>query len=774
MPNSSLLVFSDDWGRHPSSCQHLIRHLLGSHQVTWVNTIGTRKPRLDLNTLHRVLGKLKQWGPTQPQRPVASANPKVLNPRMWPWFGSRLSRSINRRMLSRAIAPAIRRLDAPPVAVTTIPLFADLVGVLPVRRWVYYCVDDFTEWPGYDGESLRKMEAELLTKVDDVVAVSETLRGRIARLGRTSHLLTHGIDPEFWAPTLEEAELPSLRGIPRPLVLFWGLIDRRLDLELVRWLSARMSAGSIVFVGPEDAPDPELYRIPRVVRLGAVAFEQLPLIAREASVLIMPYADFSVTQAMQPLKLKEYLATGKPVVARDLPASREWADALDLAATPEEFARLVLLRINEGVSPAQSTARQRLSVESWADKAKLFAGWLEGATPPMGTDTSTFRPLALRPPVILDARVVVGSGGGPDKTILNSARYLAPAGYHNLCLYMHPPDDVGFDALRQRARELDAPLVEVADRGLFDLGILWRLLAVCRREKVAIWHGHDYKSNLLGLILSRFWRMRLVTTVHGWVHHTARTPLYYAIDRLCLPRYELVLCVSDDLRKASIRAGVSPKRCVLVENGIDLDQYRRRLTVEQAKVPFGTPPGRTVLGAVGRLSAEKGFDLLIRSAAHLLGRGADLELWIVGAGDERDPLARLAMELGVADRVRLFGFRSDTIDLYQAMDVFVLSSLREGLPNVLLEAMALEVPIVATRIAGVPRLVEDGENGLLVDPGDFLELSVAIERLLNDRTLRVRITASARRTVEMRYSFAVRMERVRELYDRLLGRENRQ
>ena len=84
-----------------------------------------------------------------------------------------------------------------------------------------------------------------------------------------------------------------------------------------------------------------------------------------------------------------------------------------------------------------------------------------------------------------------------------------------------------------------------------------------------------------------------------------------------------------------------------------------------------------------------------------------------------------------------------------------------------------EVPIVATRIAGVPRLVEDGENGLLVDPGDFLELSGAIDRLLNDRMLRVRITASARRTVEMRYSFAVRMERIRELYDRLLGREFR-
>src|SRR5262249_14595914 len=122
-----------------------------------------------------------------------------------------------------------------------------------------------------------------------------------------------------------------------------------------------------------------------------------------------------------------------------------------------------------------------------------------------------------RPPVVLEVRVVKGSGGGPDKTILNSPRCLAAAGYRTVCAYMHPPGDPGFEQLRQKAERWQAPLVSVPDRGFWDWKVVPLLLNLCRRERVTIWHGHDYKSNLLGLLLRRFWPMRLVTTVHGWV-----------------------------------------------------------------------------------------------------------------------------------------------------------------------------------------------------------------------------------------------------------------
>ena len=122
-------------------------------------------------------------------------------------------------------------------------------------------------------------------------------------------------------------------------------------------------------------------------------------------------------------------------------------------------------------------------------------------------------------PLVLHARVVDGTGGGPDKTVLNSPRHLRELGYDCQCLYLRPPGDERFQVLHERAARWDAPLVVVDDRGIWDLSVILRTLDVCRRERVAIWHGHDYKTNLLGLLVRRRHPMRLVTTVHGWVRH---------------------------------------------------------------------------------------------------------------------------------------------------------------------------------------------------------------------------------------------------------------
>jgi glycosyltransferase involved in cell wall biosynthesis len=373
-----------------------------------------------------------------------------------------------------------------------------------------------------------------------------------------------------------------------------------------------------------------------------------------------------------------------------------------------------------------------------------------------------------RPPVVLDVRVVRGSGGGPDKTILKTPRFLESAGYRNVCAYLRPPGDPGFEQLRRKADVYGAPLVEIDDRGPLDWRICPALLDLCRRERVAVWHGHDYKSNALGLLLRAFWPMRLVTTVHGWVHHTARTPFYYALDRLCLPRYEKVVCVSDDLVRACRGVGVRAERCLLVENGIDTDEFRRRRSREEARAAFGVPPGRLVVGAVGRLSPEKGFDVLLAGVDRLARGGLDVHLLLAGEGDERPRLEADVTRLGLGDRVTFAGFLLDPRPLYEALDVFALSSLREGLPNVVLEALAMEVPVVATRVAGVPRLIPDGDTGLLVEPGSADALADALGRLLTDAPLRARLAKAGRERVDVNYSFTGRTRAVATLYDSLL------
>lgn len=401
----SLLVFSDDWGRHPSSCQHLIRELLPEHRVCWVNTIGTRTPKLDRATIQRAVEKLKQWRGTRRKRSRVeekpssdsprcvescverSVAPQVFNPRMWPWFTRALDRRLNRMLLESQLQRTIAELPQPVVAVTTLPITADLVGRLPVEGWVYYCVDDFREWPGLDGRTLGRMEEHLVRKVDEIVVVSETLRSRMSHLGRESTLLTHGCDLDRWHVSARSAgSVSGVQSVPNTLlrasdrpILFWGVIDRRTDIALVRRLSEAIPDHRIVFVGPQQNPDPELLNLKNVECHPSVPFEALPQLAATASVLIMPYTDSPVTRAMQPLKLKEYLATGKPVVVRSLPATHEWSDCLDEASTPDAFAACVKERLKSGLPSSQWAARDRLKQESWSSKAKQLLERIEAA-----------------------------------------------------------------------------------------------------------------------------------------------------------------------------------------------------------------------------------------------------------------------------------------------------------------------------------------------------------------------------------------------------------
>jgi glycosyltransferase involved in cell wall biosynthesis len=377
----TLLVFADDWGRHPSSCQHIVRRLRDHCAVNWINTIGTRSPKLNLATISRGWEKLKQWGHRSKDDSNSRNQIRVLNPRMWPSFRTRFSRQLNRQLLLRQLS-SLTKTELPPiVAVTTLPIVADLVGRLNADRWVYYCVDDFSVWPGLDHKILDLMERQLVSQVDEIIVVSDVLGRRINSMGRSCQLLTHGVDLQHWSGCHQNAApLPASLALPNepPWIVFWGVVDRRLDVDYLLKLSNEMVSGTIVLAGPEDNPDPRLLASPRIARLGAVAYELLPQLAASSSALIMPYADLAVTRAMQPLKLKEYLATGKPVVTSDLPACREWSDCCDLARTPAEFSTIVRFRMNSPIPTSQSTARSRLAHETWDRKAATFERILFG------------------------------------------------------------------------------------------------------------------------------------------------------------------------------------------------------------------------------------------------------------------------------------------------------------------------------------------------------------------------------------------------------------
>ncbi|MBL4700138.1 MAG: glycosyltransferase, partial [Phycisphaeraceae bacterium] len=364
-----LVVFSDDWGRHPSSCQHLIRELIEQTPALWVNTIGMRFPKLSLGDVKKVAHKCRQWFGPKTEPAAMPKNLRVINPQMYPGFRTRWQRQLNSKLLSHQIN---RQLDAScntqRIAITTLPIVADLVGKLNVDHWIYYCVDDFSVWPGLDSNVMQVMEQQLTESVDQVIAVSDTLVKRLSQWTNNVDLLTHGIDLAHWqnAPGSTQPHWAK-RQDNSMLFLFWGLIDQRLD---VQWCLKLADYGKLVLVGPIEYAAPELLNHPNIVLPGPTAYGSLPELAQHADVLVMPYADLPVTRAMQPLKFKEYLATGKPIVTRNLPGIRDWFDAADQVNNVQLLITVAVARAIGGLPASQRLARKRLENETWQCKAQ--------------------------------------------------------------------------------------------------------------------------------------------------------------------------------------------------------------------------------------------------------------------------------------------------------------------------------------------------------------------------------------------------------------------
>lgn len=370
---SRLVVFSDDWGRHPSSCQRIMRTLATRYRIDWINTIGTRRPRLSASDFARGFEKLGQWRRRSPdldadKAPVAGDHPAgifVHAPMHWPGFRYAVERSINQWLLLRGLGGILHGAEPPTAVITTLPITAGLARATATLNWIYYCVDDLAAWPGLDAGPLRRMEAEQLASIRRVIATSAALCERMCALGHPAALLTHGVDLEHWRHVGPRRRQAS----ERPVALFWGLADRRLDSEICLALANAMT---LRIVGPRENVDLRVLEHPGIEWVGALPHARLPDEAARADVLVMPYADLPVTRAMQPLKLLEYLATAMPVVATPIPANRAWADAMDLADAPDDFVGAVVARASAGLPESQRRARERLAGESWESKANAF------------------------------------------------------------------------------------------------------------------------------------------------------------------------------------------------------------------------------------------------------------------------------------------------------------------------------------------------------------------------------------------------------------------
>lgn len=378
----TLLVFADDWGRHHSSCQHLVQRLRDDYQILWVNSIGTRRVRADALTLHRGLEKLKSWG-----RGLEKVDDQmwVIDLPMIPGLGNRALREVNRRLVSARLRRTLSTLGmAEPILLTTLPYIGWLVRDLPRCATVYYCTDDYSHWPSADGETLRRADRELSREADLILAVSHALLEQHGGEGRCRYL-PHGVDIAHLATTRNRKDIPDeLVRLLTPRIGYFGLVYEKLDFELLGALARRFPAANLVMIGT-IAQCPSVFAdLPNVHLLGHRPYKELPRYLAGLDVLLLPYlANDPMIRRSGPLKLRECLAAGKPTVSVDVPEVRILEPHVRVASDRTAFLEHVLEALVEPPDSPLVEARQKaVERDDWDQRAGLLRSYLlELATP---------------------------------------------------------------------------------------------------------------------------------------------------------------------------------------------------------------------------------------------------------------------------------------------------------------------------------------------------------------------------------------------------------
>lgn len=306
------------------------------------------------------------------------------------------------------------------------------------------------------------------------------------------------------------------------------------------------------------------------------------------------------------------------------------------------------------------------------------------------------------------------------------------------------------------------PLFELRRRPGTDLGFVRDLYRLFRRERPHIVHTHAWGTLIEGMLAARLARVPIV--IHG-EHGTLQLRGYQRrLQRLAWGRADQVLSVSSLLAERMARETDFPlDRILTIRNGVDLARFGTHDRAG-ARVALGLPLDGPLVGTVGRLVPVKDQATLIEAVARLRRQGLQVTVALAGDGPLRDELAARAAALGISGSVRLLGHIAEVERVLAALDVFVLSSVSEGLSNTILEAMASGLPVVATRVGGTEEMVSEGETGLLVPAGSPDEMAGALQSILQDPARRARMGAAARTRVERDFSLPSVVRRYEETY----------
>lgn len=324
-----------------------------------------------------------------------------------------------------------------------------------------------------------------------------------------------------------------------------------------------------------------------------------------------------------------------------------------------------------------------------------------------------------------------------------------------------------------------AQIKSIDMRNRFNPGVILRLANLMKREKIDIVHSQGARADFFARIAAKLAGVPIVVStvpmpVEGFDVHPIRKLIYKAFNRFSECFVDRFIVVSDALEKMMIeKHRIDPQRVVKIYNGIEKDEYcltdeeiayRRIIFRKKSDLREDIP----VVGVIGRLVWQKGFKYFIDAIPDVLKEFKKARFLLVGEGELKDELKQESQKLKLEDKIIFTGFRSDIKDILSSIDILVIPSLREGLPVILLEAMAMMKPIVATEIEGIMEILEDGVAGSLVPPGNTNALKKAIIYMLTHKDKALQMGLSARKIVEERFGVDIMVQKVEEVYEELL------
>ena len=367
------IVFGEDWQSHPSSTQHLFKQLAKQHQVIWINSIGMRKPTFRLIDLKRVFNKLKSLFLSKRSSPNAKTTDHSHNLDLTahtlavlPWHDNLIVRLYNKWIFNKKGFIG----EEPIVYWLSVPTAISLISPREQDKVIYYCGDDFSALAGVDHKMVAPFERELIKKADTIYVVSERLANKMPK--SKVKMLSHGVDLALF--TTQTAKASELEQISKPIIGFYGSLNAWLDKALLLTLAKERPEYQLVLIGNLIEDFSELLKLDNVTHIKAVEHHRLASFSQHWQVSILPFVDNEQIRSCDPLKLKEYIATGTPIVTTRFAAVNPYRETILIADTHQGF----IDRIDYAVSLSKSqnlnwrtNQSQQANNHSWQAKATL-------------------------------------------------------------------------------------------------------------------------------------------------------------------------------------------------------------------------------------------------------------------------------------------------------------------------------------------------------------------------------------------------------------------